>query len=140
MTKADLSSRLSSSLATVQVQEGDRVKDDQELVNLVCDDVKVAAELANVNFNRDLRLFKAGTVSQESMDLIRNRKEDSDVHLSWCTIRSPIHGTVLSRYHEPGEWVNPGTKLLTLANIRDIWAYIYVPQPEVASLEGSDSR
>jgi HlyD family secretion protein len=54
--------------------------------------------------------------------------------MSWCTIRSPINGTVLSRYHEPGEWVVPGTKILTLANIRDIWAYIYVPQPEVAGL------
>jgi len=41
---------------------------------------------------------------------------------------------VLSRYHEPGEWVNPGAKLLTMANIKDIWAYIYVPQPAVAKL------
>jgi HlyD family secretion protein len=69
------------------------------------------------------------------MDLVGNKKEDMDVRLGWCSVRSPIRGTVLSRYHEPGEWVNPGIKLLTLANIRDIWAYIYVPQPEVSKIQ-----
>lgn len=29
----------------------------------------------------------------------------------------------------------PGTKLLTLANIKDIWAYIYVPQTLVNKLK-----
>lgn len=30
--------------------------------------------------------------------------------------------------------MSPGTKILTLGNIKDIWAYIYVPQPIVAKL------
>jgi HlyD family secretion protein len=104
-------------------------------VSLVCDDTKVAADLANTNFARNERLFKAGTVSQETMDQVKNRKDEADVRMSWCAVHSPISGTVLSRYHEPGEWVTPGTKLLTLANIKDIWTYIYVPQPEVARLK-----
>jgi HlyD family secretion protein len=134
-TKVDLSSRLASALDKVEVQEGDHVTENQELIALVCDDTKVASDLANTNFARNERLFKAGTVSQETMDQVKNRKEDTDVRMSWCTIHSPISGTVLSRYHEPGEWVIPGTKILTLANIKDIWAYIYVPQPEVANLK-----
>lgn len=134
VTQVDLSSQVASTIATVIPQEGDRVTEGEVLVTLTCDDLKVASELANINFERNKRLFKAGTISPENMDLIRNRKQDADVRLGWCTIRSPINGTVLSRYHEPGEWVNPGTKLLTLANIKDIWAYIYVPQPEVARL------
>jgi HlyD family secretion protein len=69
------------------------------------------------------------------MDLVKNRKDDADVRMSWCRVQSPIDGTVLSRYHEPGEWVAPGTKMLTLANIKNIWAYIYVPQPAVARLK-----
>ena len=79
--------------------------------------------------------FKGGSASQEILDQMKNHKDDAEVRLGWCEIKSPIKGTVLSRYHEPGEWVMPGTKLLTLANIRDIWAYIYVPQPEVARLK-----
>lgn len=134
-TKVDLSSRLSSPIARVTPQEGDRVTRDEEVVTLLCDDVKVAADLANVNYQRSLRLIKNGTISPDQMDQVRNRKEDSDVRLGWCSIRSPIDGTVLSRFHEPGELINSGTKLLTLANIKDIWAYIYVPQPAVAALK-----
>jgi HlyD family secretion protein len=134
-TKVDLSARISSAIGKVNVQEGDHVAETQELVVLTCEDVKVASELANDNFRRTVNLYRAGTASQETMDQVKNRKEDADVRLGWCSVRSPISGTVLSRYHEPGEWVNPGTKLLTLANIRDIWAYIYVPQPDVSRLQ-----
>jgi HlyD family secretion protein len=134
-TKVDLSARVSSAIGLVKVQEGDRVKENQELVVLTCEDIMVDGKLANENYQRNLRLFRAGTVSQELMDLVRNKKEELDVKLDWCAIRSPISGTVLSRYHEPGEWVNPGVKLLTLANIQEIWAYIYVPQPEVSLLQ-----
>lgn len=134
-TKVDLSARLASALSAVRVQEGDHVTENQELIQLVCDETKVAADLANTNFARNEKLFRAGTVSQETFDQVKNRKEDTDVHMSWCSIKSPINGNVLSRYHEPGEWVTPGTKLLTLANIRNIWAYIYVPQTEVANLK-----
>jgi HlyD family secretion protein len=134
-TKVDLSARISSAISAVRAQEGDRVAEDQELVALSCEDIRVASELANDNYRRTVNLFKAGTSSQETMDQVKNRKEDADVRFGWCSVRSPISGTVLSRFHEPGEWVNPGTKLMTLANIRDIWAYIYVPQPAVSKLQ-----
>ena len=137
-TDVDLSAQVASAIAEVKVQEGDRVSAQQEVVLLSCDDVKVAANLANINYNRNLRLFNAGTISKETMDDVKNRKQDSDVRMNWCSIQSPIDGTVLSRYHEPGEWVTPGAKLLTLANIKDIWAYIYVPQSEVFKLHAGD--
>lgn len=134
-TKVDLSAQVPSAIKAVNVQEGDRVAENQELVVLSCEDIKVAANLAQDNYRRTLNLFRAGTASPEAMDQARNRKEDMDVRLGWCSVKAPIPGTVLSRYHEPGEWVNPGTRLLTLANVRDIWAYIYVPQPLVSRLQ-----
>jgi HlyD family secretion protein len=133
-TKVDLSARISSAISAIKVQEGDRVTEKQELVTLACEDVKVASALANDNYRRTLGLYRAETSSQEIMDQVKNKKEDADVRLGWCSVTSPISGVVLSRYREPGEWVNPGTKLLTLANIRDIWAFIYVPQPAVSKL------
>lgn len=133
-TKVDLSARIASAISAMRVREGEDVSLNQELVILACEDVKVAARLANLNFQRTERLFTEGHAPQEAMDLVRNRKDDADIRLGWCVVRSPISGTVLNRYREPGEWVSPGTKLLTLANTRDIWAYIYVPQPDVALL------
>lgn len=133
-TKVDLSARLAAAIEEVRVQEGERVKEGEALVALACEDYKLAAKLARENYERNLRLSKIGSVSAEAMDQVRNQKETADVRLAWCTIESPIEGKVLSRYHEPGEWVSPGTKILTLANVRDIWAYIYVPQPLIARL------
>lgn len=134
-TKVDLSARISSAIKAVYVQEGDHISPNQKLVALACEDVKVASELANEVYHRTTGLYRAGTASQDTMDQVKNKKEDTDVRLDWCSIESPIPGVVLSRYHEPGEWVNPGTKLLTLANIRDIWSFIYVPQPDVSRLK-----
>ncbi len=133
-TKVDLSARLAAAIDEVRVREGDRVKQGDTLVVLGCEDYKIAARLARENYARDVQLAKIGSVSQEKLDQARNQKEDAETRLRWCTITSPIDGKVLSRYHEPGEWMLPGTKILTVANVRDIWAYIYVPQPLVAKL------
>ena len=130
-TKVDLSAKIPSTIGTMNVQEGDHVVENQDLVDLTCEDFKIDSNLLNENYNRNLRLFKAGSTAKEVLDESKNKKDESDVRVNWCVVRSPIHGTVLSRYHEPGEWVNPGNKLLTLANIQEIWAYIYVPQTEV---------
>ena len=34
---------------------------------------------------------------------------------------------VITKVHEVGEVVSPGTPLVVLANLYDIWAYFYVP-------------
>ncbi len=134
-TLVDLSAQLPSSIANITVYEGDHVNMGQELIVLSCEDYKPDAKLAEDDYKRNHRLFLQKAISQESLDQFINKKEEADIHLQWCSIRSPINGTVLNRYHEPAEYASPGLKLLTLANIRDIWAYIYVPQPEVAKLK-----
>lgn len=134
-TLLDLSAQLPSTIAVISFREGDHVTANQELVKLSCEDFFVASKLANQNYDRNQRLFQSGTVSQDTIDQVKNKKDEADLRLKWCSIASPINGTVLSRYHEPGEWVSPGVKLLTLANIKDIWTYIYVPQQEVSKLK-----
>lgn len=133
-TKVDLSARLPAAIEEVRVKEGDRIEPEEVLITLSCEDFKIAAHLARNNYERNLKLLKSDFVSTETIDTLKTQMEDADTRVNWCTIISPIHGKVLDRYHEPGEWMNPGTKILTVANVRDIWAYIYVPEPRVASL------
>jgi HlyD family secretion protein len=133
-TKVDLSARLPAAIAEVRVNEGDRIKSGEVLITLSCEDFKIAAHLARNNYERNLKLLKSGFTSPETIDTLKTQMEDAETRVNWCTIVSPIYGKVLDRYHEPGEWMNPGTKILTVANIQDIWAYIYVPEPRVASL------
>lgn len=133
-TNVDISARLPANIDKMNVREGDRVKSGDVLALLSCEDFKIAARLARENYARDSKLASIGSVSQERLDAVHYQMQDTETRLNWCTIASPIDGKVLSRYHEPGEWVAPGMKLLTLANVRDIWAYVYVPQPMLARL------
>jgi HlyD family secretion protein len=133
-TKVDLSARLPAVIDHMNIREGDHVKTKQTLLTLSCEDFRIADKLANDNYERTLKLYKGGSVSKEVMDQITYKKQDAGLRIEWCSLKSPIEGQVLSRYHEPGEWVSPGTKILTIANIQDIWTYIYVPQTLVAQL------
>lgn len=134
VTKVDISSRLAAAINQVKVYEGDRVSEGEELVTFLGEDFKVTAELAKENYNRYNKLVKQGFTTPENIDQLTNALEEAIIKVKWLSLSSPLNGTVLDRYHEPGEWMSPGTKILTLANIKDIWAYIYVPQPMIAKL------
>ena len=134
-TEVDIPARLASVIATVDVQEGQRVQKNAQVVSLSCEDIAPLAELNDTSFIRVEKLYKSGTAPKEQYDIALNKKTDSDIRMGWCHIFSPISGRVLTRYLEPGEWVNPGTKLVSVADLNDIWAYIYVPQNMVHGLK-----
>ncbi|TBR17665.1 HlyD family efflux transporter periplasmic adaptor subunit [bacterium] len=134
-TEVSLSPRLSSTIAKVAVREGDAVQAGQVLVELACEDVRLAADIAQREFKRSEQLYKEGAAPFEAFDRDRNRRDDTALKLSWCRVESPLAGTVLARLHEPGELVAPGTKLLTLADLAGVYAYVFVPQGELHRLK-----
>lgn len=133
-TEIDISSRLSSIVSSYAVSEGDFVKEGQTLVNLDSEDIKLGYDIAQKDYDRALQLLKSGSIPQEAYDKIKYRRDDASMKLSWCRINSPINGKVLAVYHENGEWVAPGTKLLTVGDLTKVWAYIYVVQETAAKL------
>lgn len=134
-TRIDIPARVSSVVAMRSVNEGDKVTQGQVLMELACEDFKLAAGIARENYARAARLYRQGSDSREAYDQILNRKQDVDLKLTWCKIIAPLAGTILNKYHEPGEMVGPGTRLFTMANLQDVYAYIYVPQASVAKLK-----
>lgn len=133
-TKVDLSSRVTSVIGTFDVEEGDKVVASQVLVRLSCEDIKLAADIASADYDRAEKLFKAGSMPRETFEHLRNKRDDTKVKWDWCTIKAPLNSTILNKYHEAGEYVNPGTKLLTLADLSEVWAIIYVAQPMLSKL------
>ena len=47
---------------------------------------------------------------------------------------SPVSGTVLSHHIQPGEFVVPGTPVLTVADTTLIWVRAYLNQPDLSRL------
>jgi HlyD family secretion protein len=134
-TKVDVPARVSSVISTRPANEGDHINSGQTLMTLACEDYKLVASISNTDYDRADRLFRQGSQAKENYDQMKNRKDDADLKVSWCDIRSPLNGVVFKKYHEVGELVSPGTRLFTLANLKDdIYAYIYVPQDLIATL------
>lgn len=134
VTRIDLPARVSTTIESIFVQEGDTIQKNQILSKLSCEDIFLQQKLAAENYERAVNLKRAGSISKESFDLFQNKKQDADIRKGWCEIKSPVNGVVLTRFLEPSEWVNPGTKLLTVADVSDLWAYFYVPQVVMSHL------
>jgi membrane fusion protein YbhG len=133
-TEVDVPSRLSSTIRVFLAKEGVKVKKSDTLVKLSCEDIEIEAENAREEFKRAVKLKNNASINQESFKRFKFRNDKAALRLSWCEIKSPINGTVLDTYYESSEMVSPGAKLLTLADLREVWAYIYVPGPMLAKL------
>lgn len=133
-TKVDVPARVTSVIEKIAVREGETVAAGQTLVTLACEDVRLDARQAARDLARAGRLFRGGALPQEEYERIKTQAAEAELRLEWCGVASPLAGTVLTRYREPGEHVAPGIKLVTIADLRDVWAYIYVAQPEVVRL------
>ncbi|MGE5085812.1 MAG: efflux RND transporter periplasmic adaptor subunit, partial [Bacillota bacterium] len=127
--------RVQSVIATLAVKEGDVVKKGQSVVILSCEDLKISYDLAQSNYHRSRALYNSGNISAEAFDQVRAKKDDLELRNRWCEVTSPLNGMVLTKYFEEGEMVNPGAKLLTVANLAEVYAYFYLPHDEIAHLK-----
>lgn len=132
--EVDLSPGVVSRIAAYDVREGDRVRKGQVVVRLACEDIRIAADQAEREYDRAKALFEAGSLPQAAYDRARATRDDLAVRRDWCTITSPVNGTVLVTYHQAGEWTRPGMNLLTLADLSTVSAVVYVPQAALAKL------
>jgi len=133
-TEVDVASQVSSTLASLGAAEGQAVTLGQTLATFTGEDYKLAQGLAQDDYSRALWLYKSGGMSQEAYNHLKSQKELADLRVKWCTVASPLTGTVLVKYHEPGEWVNVGARLFTLADLREVWCLVYVPQPMLGKI------
>ncbi|MEW6517163.1 MAG: efflux RND transporter periplasmic adaptor subunit [candidate division FCPU426 bacterium] len=133
-TEIILSSRVASVLATAEVKEGEEVKAGQTLLVFSGEDLKLAAALAEKEYQRGRRLLSNGTLTQAVLDQLQFKRDQAALMVDWCTVKAPQAGTILHTYREPGELVAPGMQLLTLGDLSEVWAYIYVEQPMLSDL------
>lgn len=133
--EVDIGPRWAAPISGIVPREGDPVVRGGVIVRLDGADVQLAADQAERDYARGVDLNRNGSLPAEALERLRFRRDDAALRLSWGTIASPLDGVVLRRYREPGEWVTPGQKILTLANLRDLYAYVYVPAPVMEKLK-----
>lgn len=138
-TKVVLSSRVASDISEFFVIEGDTVSRDQPLLEMSCDVYKIMARQIDNDFARAAALKERGHMSAAEYDVLSRNKQDNDLKLDWCRVRSPMDGMVITKFREVGEVVAPGAPLVSIANPYDIWAYFYVPYSVLYKLKVGQS-
>lgn len=59
-------------------------------------------------------------------------------NLSNCVVKSPIGGTILDKFVEPGELVSPGKPLYKVASLDPVWVKVYLSAPAFSEVKLGD--
>jgi HlyD family secretion protein len=60
---------------------------------------------------------------------------EAETKLSYATVNSPLTGVVLSKNVEPGEYVSPGTPVVTVADLQNVWVRAYVNETDLGRVK-----
>ena len=108
------------------------------------DNAEAAFKMAKAAFERAMEtylLVKEGP-RKEDIDDARAQVEQAraslkltETQLSYTTLYSPISGVVLVKSGDIGEVVNPGTPILTMADIENVWLKAYIPETDLSKVK-----
>ncbi|MDR1598097.1 MAG: efflux RND transporter periplasmic adaptor subunit [Holosporales bacterium] len=133
-TRVVIPSRLPSQIVKFDIKAGDRLREGDTIAELDDADLQILLRRVKSKYERAQTLYKASSFSKADMEALQADKDDVELKLRWCRIKSPISGVILAKYKERGEWVTQGTGLALIADVRHIKAFFYVEHDVVASL------
>ena len=86
------------------------------------DQARSQRALADVNAPNQVAISKANLQSKQAdVQEMQARVDRAQLDLSYCKIVSPVSGVVSKRTAEVGEHVDKGQRLVTLADLGDLW-------------------
>jgi HlyD family secretion protein len=59
----------------------------------------------------------------------------AETRLSYATVASPLKGLVLSKNIEPGEFVSPGTPVVTVGDLVNVWLRAYISEGDLGRVK-----
>ena len=133
-----------SVLAAYRVAEA-QVREVEERVKLVREGPRkeqiAQARAALKEAQERLAMLREGP-RKETIEAARARLEGakaalaaSETRLSYTTVTSPLNGIVLSKNVEPGEYVAPGTPVVTIGDLENIWLRAYIDEPDLGKVK-----
>ncbi len=145
---ADLSFEVPGIVDEVLFNSGDEVKAGTVLVRLRSEDdqarlssLQAAAELANSTLARDRKQYEAKAISQAALDVAASNAKTSQAALAEAratlnkkVVRAPFDGKVGVRLVDVGQYLNPGTPVVTLQALDPIYADFYLPPQQAAQI------
>ncbi len=99
------------------------------------------AQAEYVEYSEYYNLLRNGTraekISKAEADLQQAKQSlvISEIRLGYANLYSPISGYVLSKNVESGEYVSPGTPIVTIGNLDNVWLRAYINETELGLIK-----
>lgn len=133
--------QISGMVERVGVEEGDRVEAGDTLLYIEDEQLRIAAQEAQVNrdyqqtrFKRTEEMFKRKLISDQEFETNRYDLEQSrlrlvraQIELEHAAILAPFSGVITERLVQVGARVGSGSKLYDLIKLDDMIARVFVP-------------
>jgi membrane fusion protein (multidrug efflux system) len=144
----DVTTEIAGLVREVRFKSGDEVKAGTVLIQLNADSdlatlasLKAAADLAQVTLTRDRVQLAAEAISQAQVDgdeadlkSKRAQAASQQATIDKKTIRAPFSGRLGITLVNPGQYLNPGDKVVTLQTIDPIYMDFNLPQQQVSGI------
>ena len=144
----DVTTEVAGLVRSIDFKSGDEVKAGQVLTQLNADadlaqlrSLEAAAELAATVYERDKAQFEAEVLSKaqldnDAADLKSKRAQVAQqaAVVEKKTLRAPFSGKLGISTVNPGQYINPGDKLVTLQTIDPIYVDFYFPQQQLPQI------
>lgn len=144
----DVTSEVAGLVRTVLFKSGDDAEEGQVLVQLNADSdiahlhsLQAEADLANIVYERDKKQFAVQAISQAVLDGDASNLKDKRAQVAEQaalvdkkTIRAPFTGRLGITTVNPGQYINPGDKIVTLQSLDFIYSDFYLPQQELSNI------
>lgn len=145
---ADLATQVAGIVTAIHFKSGQDVRAGAPLLDLYADDdiallhsLQAKARLAQINYRRDQKQFAAKAISQAQLDTdLQNLKAaqaqvaQQRAVVAKKRLTAPFAGRLGIRQVDLGQYLNPGTAVVTLQALDPIFLDFYVPQQELQQL------
>ena len=142
---ADLALELSGVVESISFNSGDDVAEGAQLLKLRTDDdvaklksLEATAELAEITLDRAQRLIKTQATSQATVDSDAANLKNAEAQvvqqqamIDKKTLRAPFAGHLGIRAVDLGQYLGPGTPIVTLQALDPIYVDFFVPQQAI---------
>jgi membrane fusion protein (multidrug efflux system) len=142
---ADLSLEVAGVVDTISFNSGDDVKEGAPLLKLRADDdiaklesLKAMAQLSQITYDRDQKQLKINAVSQATIDTDAANLKNAQAQVAQQQaildkkfLRAPFTGHLGIRSVDVGQYLGPGTTIVTLQALDPIYLDFFVPQQQV---------
>jgi membrane fusion protein, multidrug efflux system len=144
----DVTTEIAGLVREIRFKSGDEAKSGAILIQLNADSdlaqlasLQAAADLAQVTLTRDQAQLAAEAISQaqvdsDAADLKSKRAQaaSQQATIDKKTIRAPFSGRLGITLVNPGQYLNPGDKVVTLQTIDPIYIDFNLPQQQISGV------